>query len=55
MILAAVQNNILIKGGGHKMAGGFSIYENKINEFKNFILKRFEKDINKHTKKIIYI
>ncbi len=51
VILSAVQNNILIKGGGHKMAGGFSIYENKINEFKNFILKRFEKDINKHTKK----
>ena len=51
VILSAVQNNILIKGGGHKMAGGFSIYENKINEFKNFILKRFEKDINKHAKK----
>ena len=51
VILSAVQNNILIKGGGHKMAGGFSIYENKINEFKNFILKKFKKDINKHAKK----
>ena len=29
-ILAAVQNKILLKGGGHKMAGGFSINENKI-------------------------
>ena len=51
VILSAVQNNILIKGGGHKMAGGFSlIYENKINEFV-FILKRFEKDINKSFEK----
>ena len=28
VILSALQNKILIKGGGHKMAGGFSI-ENK--------------------------
>ena len=46
-ILAAVQNNILLKGGGHKMAGGFSIEETKINIFKEFIFKRFEKQINK--------
>ena len=31
-ILSALQNNILIKGGGHKMAGGFSIEKNKIEE-----------------------
>ena len=33
-ILSAVQNEILIKGGGHKMAGGFSINVNKIKIFK---------------------
>ena len=27
VILAAIQNKILMKGGGHKMAGGFSIDE----------------------------
>ena len=50
LIINAVQNNILRKGGGHKMAGGFSIDENKIQDFKNFIIKKFskvEKKINK--------
>ena len=41
-ILAAKQNGILIKGGGHKMAAGFSIEENKINELKNFLISRFK-------------
>ncbi len=45
-ILAAVQNNILLKGGGHKMAGGFSIEASKIETFKNFIFKRFEKKMS---------
>ena len=39
LIINAVQNNILKKGGGHKMAGGFTIDENKIEEFKDFIKK----------------
>ena len=42
VILSAVQNNILIKGGGHKMAGGFSIEKNKIEKFKEFIIRRFK-------------
>ncbi len=42
-IINAVQNKILKKGGGHKMAGGFSIDENKIEEFKGFINKKFIK------------
>ena len=42
VILSAIQNNILIKGGGHKMAGGFSIEKNKIEKFKEFIIKRFK-------------
>ena len=32
-ILSALQNKILIKGGGHKMAGGFSIEVEKIEKF----------------------
>ena len=43
VIISAVRNNILKKGGGHKMAGGFSIEENKIQEFKDFITKKFSK------------
>ena len=37
IILAAIQDKILIKGGGHKMAGGFSIQIENINKFKDFV------------------
>ena len=46
LFLAGVQDNILLKGGGHKMAGGFSIEVSKIEAFKNFIFKRFKKKMN---------
>ena len=49
-IINAVQKNILMSGGGHKMAAGFSIKEEKIEEFKNFINKCFVK-IKKDLKK----
>ena len=51
LIINAVQKNILIKGGGHKMAAGFSIKEEKIEEFKEFINKCFlkiKKDLKKN-------
>ena len=51
VILAAIQNKILMKGGGHKMAGGFSIEENKIKKFKDFITKMFNKKNNKRSGK----
>ena len=44
-IIAAVQSELLIKGGGHKMAAGFTISIDKISEFKDFIFKKF-KSIN---------
>ena len=50
-ILSALQNNILIKGGGHKMAGGFSIHEDKILKFREFILKRFNNKKKESEKK----
>ena len=50
LIISAVQKNILKKGGGHKMAGGFTIEENKIEEFKNFINNKFSK-VKKNLKK----
>ncbi len=45
VIIAAVQENILLKGGGHKMAGGFSIEVGNIEKLKNFVFKKF-KNIN---------
>ena len=40
-IIAATQEKILLKGGGHKMAGGFTIDLHNIEKFKNFIFKKF--------------
>jgi len=42
-IMKAVQSNILEKGGGHKMAGGFSVHEEKIPIFRDLLIKSFEK------------
>jgi len=44
-IIAATQEKILLKGGGHKMAGGFSINISNIEKFKQFIFRKF-KNIN---------
>ena len=43
LIIKAHQKNIIKKGGGHKMAGGFSLQEEKISEFKDFINLEFSK------------
>ena len=45
VILTATQENILLKGGGHKMAGGFSIKVENIERFRNFVFRKF-KNIN---------
>ena len=42
-IIAATQRKILLKGGGHKMAGGFSINIKNIKKFKSFIYDAFRK------------
>ena len=42
-IIKAVQLGILSKGGGHKMAGGFTIQEKNIDIFRDFLIKNFEK------------
>ena len=50
-IINAVQKNIILKGGGHKMAAGFSIKEEKIEQFTDFINKCFlkiKKDLKKN-------
>jgi len=42
-IIKAVQSNILEKGGGHKMAGGFVIKKEKIPLFRELLIKSYEK------------
>jgi single-stranded-DNA-specific exonuclease len=41
VIIAATQEKILLKGGGHKMAGGFSINVSNIQKFKEFVFNKF--------------
>ena len=44
IIISAVQEKILLKGGGHKMAGGFSIETKNIDKFKKDLFNfRFQK------------
>jgi len=42
-IINAVQSGILEKGGGHKMAGGFSLQKINIPKFRDFLINNFEK------------
>tara|TARA_B100000963_G_scaffold355140_1_gene372852 strand:- start:583 stop:2364 length:1782 start_codon:yes stop_codon:yes gene_type:complete len=42
IIIAAVQKKLLIKGGGHKMAGGFSILKSKLDDFEKFIVNKIK-------------
>tara|TARA_Y100000590_G_scaffold298018_1_gene335938 strand:+ start:695 stop:2446 length:1752 start_codon:yes stop_codon:yes gene_type:complete len=48
-IIKAVQLNILEKGGGHKMAGGFSIAEKNIPLLRELLIKNFEKQFKNFT------
>ena len=45
-IIAATQEKILLKGGGHKMAGGFSIDISNVEKFKKFLFSRFKNIAN---------
>ena len=56
-IIAATQEKILMKGGGHKMAGGFTIKVDNIEKFKNFIINQFKKikNMNLTKERILYL
>jgi single-stranded-DNA-specific exonuclease len=47
-IIAAKQAGILIKGGGHKMAAGFTVERNKISKLQNFLEQRVAEDIKEN-------
>ena len=56
IIISAVQNKILINGGGHKMAGGFTINIDNIKIFKEFLIKKYNNlDIKKGNFKTLYL
>jgi len=41
-IIKAVQLGILMRGGGHNMAGGFTIEKKNIDKFRDFLIMNFE-------------
>ena len=51
LIVKAVNENLLLSGGGHKMAGGFSIQKNNIQKFKNYLSDKYLKETGDITKK----
>ena len=50
LIIKAVQSNILLKGGGHKMAGGFTLKKENISIFREFITKNYNKTMSNSSK-----
>ncbi len=55
-IIKAVQLGILQKGGGHKMAGGFTLKKENISVFRDFLIKNFEKiDVNPSSRLNLYL
>ena len=40
----ALNKKIIIKGGGHQMAGGFLLKKDKIDLFKSFLNNEFKKN-----------
>jgi single-stranded-DNA-specific exonuclease len=48
-IMAAVAEGIILKGGGHAMAAGFSIAEHTIAALHDFLIARMEADVAAYT------
>ncbi len=46
--------NIIISGGGHNMAAGFTLKKDNLNDFKNFILEDYKKNITSKKQTFIY-
>ena len=44
-IIAAKQNGLLLAGGGHKMAAGFTVSRNKFEEFKAYVRSHIKKQL----------
>ena len=49
VLVAASNEKIIVKGGGHKMAGGFTIKEENIPIFRDILIKNFEKSHSNST------
>ena len=50
LIIEAVEEKIIETGGGHKMAGGFSVKKDKITELKKFLKDKYNPQSFEYTK-----
>ncbi|MDJ0977462.1 MAG: single-stranded-DNA-specific exonuclease RecJ [Erythrobacter sp.] len=46
-IIAARENGLLVAGGGHAMAAGLTIFEEKLSDFAEFLDERLSRDVEK--------
>ncbi len=55
-VIKAVQNKVLEKGGGHKMAAGFTIKEENISFFRDTLIKNYlKKSVNTVENSYLYL
>ena len=54
LIVKAVNEGLLLNGGGHKMAGGFSIEKEKIKKFKDYLSSKYFKVVGEIIKNYDY-
>jgi len=48
-IIEAQMKEILTVGGGHAMAGGFTVQESRINDLREFFYNKFKKDVQEYS------
>ncbi|MDC0615981.1 single-stranded-DNA-specific exonuclease RecJ [Candidatus Pelagibacter sp.] len=53
-IKSSLDNNIIIRGGGHNMAAGFILKNSNLNNFKDFIFKDFSKTGGSQNHTLLY-
>lgn len=53
-IIAARQTGHLIKGGGHAMAAGFTVSQDKLDDFKTFLAERISSQISEQDVRATY-
>lgn len=51
VIIKAKENGLLLSGGGHAMAGGFTFEINKLDEIKKFIVENIKNDLDLYLEK----
>ena len=53
-IKSSLDNDIIVGGGGHSMAAGFTLKKSNLKNFKNFIFKDFSKTGTSQNNKFLY-